>query len=124
MIEIAYAMGQGGAESAQGAGSFSAFIPLLLMFVIFYFLLIRPQQKRAKEHRDMIANLKKGDKILTSGGIHGRIVSVEDNNTLSVEIADKVKVKMDSSYVAALLQSAKSQPTKEENSESQELKTK
>lgn len=121
MIEIAYAMGQGGAESAQGAGSFTAFIPLLLMFAIFYFLLIRPQQKRAKEHRDMISALKKGDKIMTSGGIHGRILSVDDS-VLSVEIADKVKIKMDSSYVASLLQSVKNQPSKD--ADSQELKTK
>jgi preprotein translocase subunit YajC len=63
-------MGQGGAAEA-GAG-YASFIPLVLMFVIFYFLLIRPQQKRSKEHRTLIANLKKGDRIITSGGLHGR----------------------------------------------------
>ena len=68
MIDIAYAMGQGGGAAAGGAGGFSSFIPLILMFVIFYFLLIRPQQKKQKEHRDMIASLKKGDRIVTSGG--------------------------------------------------------
>ena len=92
MISIAYAMGQGGA-GGQGAGGFSGFIPLILMFVIFYFLLIRPQQKKTKEHREMITNLKKGDRIITSGGIHGRITGLDDT-TLTVEIADKVRVKV------------------------------
>ena len=86
-------MGQGGAAAGQGAGGFSSFIPLILMFVIFYFLLIRPQQKKAKEHREMIAGLKKGDRIVTSGGLHGRITGL-DEATLTVEIADKVRVKI------------------------------
>ncbi len=60
MIDIAYAMGQGGASGGQGAGGFSAFVPIIIMFVIFYFLLIRPQQKKTKDHREMISNLKKG----------------------------------------------------------------
>ena len=112
MIDIAYAMGQGGA-SGQGAGGFSAFIPLILMFVIFYFLLIRPQQKKTKEHREMISNLKKGDRIVTGGGIHGRITGVSDA-TLTVEIADKVRVKVARGNVAALLQPS-SQPQAEKN---------
>jgi preprotein translocase subunit YajC len=90
-------MGQGGAGQG-GAGGFSGFIPLILMFVIFYFLLIRPQQKKTKEHRQMISDLKKGDRIVTSGGIHGRITGL-DENTLTVEIADKVRVKVARSNV-------------------------
>ncbi|MFZ2040561.1 MAG: preprotein translocase subunit YajC, partial [Desulfobacterales bacterium] len=93
MTSIAYAMGQGGAAAGQGAGGFTAFIPLILMFVIFYFLLIRPQQKKQKQHRLMIENLKKGDRIITGGGIHGRITNV-DENVLTVEIADQVKIKL------------------------------
>ena len=96
LISIAYAMGQGGA--GQGGAGFGGFIPLILMFVIFYFLLIRPQQKRTKEHRQMIAELKKGDRIVTSGGIHGRITGLDDQ-TLTVEIADKVRVKVARSNV-------------------------
>lgn len=92
MFNMAYAMGQSGA-AGQGAGGFTAFIPLILMFVIFYFLLIRPQQKKAKDHRDMIASLKKGDRIITSGGLHGRITGLDDT-TLTVEISDKVRVKI------------------------------
>ncbi len=112
MIDIAYAMGQGGA-SGQGAGGFSAFIPLILMFVIFYFLLIRPQQKKTKAHREMINNLKKGDRVITGGGIHGRITGLSDT-TLTVEIADKVRVKVARGNIAALIQPA-SQPQAEKN---------
>ena len=104
MFDIAYAMGQGGA-GGEGAGGFAGFIPLILMFVIFYFLLIRPQQKRTKEHRAMISNLKKGDRIVTSGGIHGRITGMDDQ-TLTVEIADKVRVKVARGNVSNLAQPA------------------
>lgn len=103
MGNIAYAMGQGGAAAGQGAqGGFGAFVPLILMFVIFYFLLIRPQQKRNKEHREMVSSLKKGDRIITSGGLHGRITGVADG-VLTVEIADKVRVKVNRGNVSALV---------------------
>ena len=108
MVNIAYAMGQGGAAEG-GAAGFASFIPLILMFVIFYFLLIRPQQKRSKEHRNMISNLKKGDRIVTSGGLHGRITGLDDT-TLTVEIADKVRVKISRGNVAAIVQSAPPSP--------------
>ena len=111
MINIAYAMGQSGA-AGQGTGGFSAFVPLILMFAVFYFLLIRPQQKKQKANREMIANLKKGDRIITSGGIYGRITAVNDN-ALTVEIADKVRVKIVRANVAALSQpSLPAQPAK------------
>jgi preprotein translocase subunit YajC len=101
-------MGGGGTEGAAG---FSGFIPIILMFVIFYFLLIRPQQKRQKEQRNMISNLKKGDRIITSGGLHGRITGIDDT-TLTLEIADKVRVKVGRNSVAGMLQPA-SQPSPE-----------
>ena len=111
MFDIAYAMGAGGA-GGEGSGGFMGFVPLILMFVIFYFLLIRPQQKRTKEHRQMVSNLKKGDRIVTSGGIHGRITGM-DESTLTVEIADKVRVKVARANVANLAQPAsQSQPQK------------
>jgi preprotein translocase subunit YajC len=103
LFDIAYAMG--GGAGGEGAGGFTGFIPLILMFVIFYFLLIRPQQKRTKEHRNMISNLKKGDRIITSGGIHGRITGM-DESTLTVEIADKVRVKVARANVSNLAQPA------------------
>ena len=117
MTSIAYAMGQGGAASGQGAGGFTAFIPLILMFVIFYFLLIRPQQKKAKEHREMIGSLKKGDRIITSGGIYGTITGVEDN-IITVEIAEKVRVKVSRGNVAGLAQASQPvQPAKGKDAE-------
>lgn len=102
LIDIVYAMGpgpQGGGQ--QGWGALGSLIPLILIFVIFYFLLIRPQQKRVKEHKKMVENLKKGDKIITSGGIHGVIEAV-GTNTVTVKIAENVKVKLGKAYVAAL----------------------
>jgi len=120
LIDIAYAMGQGGGAAPGGAGGFSSFVPLILMFAIFYFLLIRPQQKKQKEHRDMIANLKKGDRIITSGGLHGRITGL-DENILTVEIAEKVRVKVNRGNVAAMVR-ASGAPAAAEKSEKSEKK--
>jgi len=112
LIDIAYAMGQGGAGQG-GSGAFAGFIPLILMFVIFYFLLIRPQQKRSKEHRQMISNLKKGDRVITTGGLHGRITGLDDT-TMTLEIADKVRVKVARGNVAGLAQAAPVQTKSDE----------
>ena len=70
------------------------FIPLILIFVIFYFFLIRPQQKKVKEHKAMVESLKKGDKVVTSGGITGTISRVIDNDKVEVEIAENVTVEI------------------------------
>jgi len=70
------------------------FIPLILIFVIFYFFLIRPQQKKVKEHKAMVENLKKGDNIVTSGGITGTITRIIDNDKVEVEIAENVTVEV------------------------------
>ena len=77
--------------SGSGIGQF---IPLILIFVIFYFFLIRPQQKKVKEHKAMVESLKKGDKVVTSGGITGIISRVIDNDKVEVEIADNVTVEV------------------------------
>jgi len=115
-------MGQSGA-SAEGAGGFGAFVPLILMFVIFYFLLIRPQQKKSKEHRAMIDNLKKGDRIITSGGLHGLITGVNEQ-TLTVEIAYKVRVKVARGNVATVAQAASQPPApKKDKAEKDESET-
>jgi preprotein translocase subunit YajC len=111
LISNAYAMGMGGAAEG-GAAGFASFIPLVLMFVIFYFLLIRPQQKRSKEHRNLIANLKKGDRIITTGGLHGRVTGL-DEVTLTVEIADKVRVKISRANVAGVIAGAPAAETKD-----------
>ena len=77
--------------SNSGIGQF---IPLILIFVIFYFFLIRPQQKKAKQHKTMVENLKRGDKIVTTGGIVGSVERIIDNEKVEVEIADNVKVEV------------------------------
>ena len=77
--------------SGSGIGQF---IPLILIFVIFYYFLIRPQQKKAKEHKLMVENLKRGDKVITTGGIVGNIERIIDNDKVEVSISDDVKVEV------------------------------
>ena len=77
--------------SSSGIGQF---IPLILIFVIFYFFLIRPQQKKAKEHKIMVENLKRGDKIITSGGIVGTVERVIDGEKIEVSIAENINVEV------------------------------
>ena len=117
MFNIVYAMGQSGATPEQGAGG-GMFIPIIIMFVIFYFLLIRPQQKQAKERREMINNLKKGDRIITTGGIIGKITSLDESRA-SLEIADKIRIKVLRSNIAGL-----DQPKQKETVKKVEEKTK
>lgn len=119
-MDIAYAMGQGGQAAAEGGGGFlsTPLLPIILMLGIMWFLLIRPQQKKQKEHRSMLDNLKKGDVIITTGGLQGRITGVSDA-TLTVEIADKVRVKVARGYIAGLAQATRpSSPQAKEKSES------
>jgi preprotein translocase subunit YajC len=99
---VAEAMGlPGGGSGGSGAGGFAGLIPLVLMFVIFYFLLIRPQQKKAKQHRELLSNLKRGDSVITTGGIYGRIVEINEN-IIVLEVADKVRIKVARSFVSGV----------------------
>ena len=102
-MDWAYAMGtapSGGAgPGGPGGGMVGALLPLLLMFLVFYFLLIRPQQKRTKEHRDFLDALQKGDEVITSGGIYGRVTGITEN-VVTLEIADKVRVKIQRGNIA------------------------
>ncbi len=98
LINNAWAMapppqGAPGAEGAQPAASLMQFVPFILIFVVFYFLLIRPQQKKQKELGDMISNLKKGDKVITSGGIYGEVENIKEH-TFVLKVADKVKIEV------------------------------
>ena len=77
--------------SSSGIGQF---IPLILIFIIFYFFLIRPQQKKVKEHKIMVQNLKRGDQVVTSGGIIGTVERVMDNDKAEIMISDNVKVEI------------------------------
>ena len=96
------------------------FIPLILIFVIFYFFLIRPQQKRAKEHLEMVKGLKRGDEVITSGGIIGTINKVADNRELQVQVSENVEIKIAPGMVADLYTSTeieKKQQVKETKTE-------
>lgn len=98
-ISPAYA--QTATASGSGTSAFLQFLPLVFIFVIFYFLMIRPQQKRMKQHRAMIDAVKKGDSVVTSGGLIGKVVRVQDNE-VEVEIAPTVKVRVVKSTLSSV----------------------
>ncbi|MEA5161889.1 preprotein translocase subunit YajC [Cereibacter johrii] len=91
------------AASGGAAGAFTSFVPLILIFVIMYFLLIRPQQKKLKEHRAMVEALRRGDQVLTGGGIVGKVVKVHEDGIVDVEIADGVKVRVMKSTIVQVM---------------------
>jgi preprotein translocase subunit YajC len=88
------------AQAPPGA-ALQQFLPLILILVVFYFLLVRPQQRRAKEHKQMLANLKRNDAVVTAGGIHGRVIELSED-VVTLEIAPNVRVKHDRSQVTGL----------------------
>ncbi|MEM6634776.1 MAG: preprotein translocase subunit YajC [Pseudomonadota bacterium] len=100
------------AQAAGGAGSaFASFVPLILIFAIMYFLLIRPQQKKVKEHAAMVAALRRGDQVVTQGGLIGKVTKVkEGENELEVELADGVRVRVVQNTVAQVV--SKTEPAK------------
>ncbi len=106
MISSAYAMGNlGGGGGAGGGTDFGFMIVMAVLFAIFYFLLIRPQQQKQKEVKDMLANLAHGDTVMTSGGIHGKIVAITDT-LVTLEIAQNTRIKVSRSFISAVIQKA------------------
>ena len=103
MTNLAYALGSGAGGAGGQGGGFGAFVPLILMFAIFYFLLIRPQQKKAKMHKEMVNTLKKGDRVVSSGGLHGLVTGITDT-VVTIEIAPKVRVKVSRGSIAGVAQ--------------------
>ena len=99
-MDLAYAMGS--QPGAGGGSQWMSFLPIILIFAVFYFLLIRPQQKRAKDHRALLTSLKVGDQVLTSGGIYGRVTGLRDD-VLTLEISDKVRVKVSRGHIAGVV---------------------
>ena len=101
---MAYAMGGGGAGGSAGGqgGGLGAFVPLILMFAIFYFLLIRPQQKKAKAHRALLSSIKKGDRVISSGGLHGLVTGLTDD-VVTMEISPKVRVKVSRGSISGVI---------------------
>ena len=98
------------AQSGGGffGGGFEALLPLVLIFAVFYFLLIRPQQRRAKQHREMLGAIRRGDKVVTGGGIVGSVTKVLNDQELSVEIAEGIRVRVQRGMVAQVM--VKGQP--------------
>ena len=82
---------------------FATFLPLILIFLVFWILLIRPQQKKMKQHREMVTNLKRGDKVVTTGGLIGEIIKVNENKEITLEISDNVKVQIAAGMISELL---------------------
>ena len=107
MITPAFAQG---APSLGGYDMFIKIVPFILIFVIMYFLIIRPQQRRAKAHQEMIKNVRRGDQVVLSGGIIGKVSKVGDEPELELEIAEGVKVKVMRSMIAEVR--SKSEPVK------------
>jgi preprotein translocase subunit YajC len=99
MFDLAYAMGTGGGGQGGGLG---AFLPLIIIFAIFYFLLIRPQQRKAKQHKQVLASLKKGDRVVSSGGLHGVITGLTED-AVTMEISPKVRVRVSRGSVAGII---------------------
>ena len=97
-VTPAFAQAAGGASSA-----FSSFVPLILIFAIMYFLMIRPQQKKAKQHKAMIESLRRGDQVVTSGGVLGKVSKVSDDGIVEIEIAEGVKVRVMRATIAQVL---------------------
>ncbi len=106
------AMTQPQGEGAQGSGGAGilGFLPWILIILVFYFLLIRPQAKRQKQHQEMLKSIRKGDKVVTSGGIHGTVVGLKDNDRiLVVKIADSVKIDVERGSIGRVIRSANSE---------------
>lgn len=99
MIGIAYAQSQGGGAQGSPMGAFGSMVPIILMILIIYFLLIRPQQKKEKDRKSMISAIKEGDKVITVGGIHGVVTSIKDENTVTLKIANNTKVEFSKSSI-------------------------
>jgi preprotein translocase subunit YajC len=106
LISPAYAQAASG-----GSDMLIQLMPILLMFVIFYMLLLRPQQQRVKAHKEMVSNIRRGDTVVTSGGIIGKVTKVKDDGELEVEIADNTRVRVIKGTVAEVR--VKGEPVKE-----------
>ncbi len=90
------------AQDASSSGGLMSFLPLIVIFIIFYFLLIRPQMKRAKEHKQLVSQLGKGDEVVTNGGLLGRITNVGES-FVTVELADNVQIKVQRHAIASIM---------------------
>jgi preprotein translocase subunit YajC len=114
LISTAFAQEGGDGGGLGGPDLLTSLLPLVLIFVVFYFLMIRPQQKKMKEHRGMVANLRRGDRVVTGGGLVGIVTRVINDGEVQVEIADGVRVRVLRHTITSVLgkgEPAKSEPT-------------
>jgi len=112
-ISPAFAQGTlfGGAGGGEG-GMLMSLLPFALIFVIMYFLILRPQQKRVKQHQEMVKNVRRGDTVITNGGLIGKVTKVVDDDQIEIEIADNVRIRQVRSMVSDVR--AKGEPVKDE----------
>ena len=111
---VTEAFAQGGPLGFGGGDMWTSLLPFVLIFVIMYFLILRPQQKKAKEHQELVKNLRRGDTVITSGGLMGKVTKVVDDEQIEVEIADGVRVRQVRSMVSGVR--AKGEPVKDDAS--------
>ena len=109
---VTEAFAQGSPLGFGGGDMWTSLLPFVLIFVIMYFLILRPQQKKAKEHQELVKNLRRGDTVITSGGLMGKVTKVVDDEQIEVEIADGVRVRQVRSMVSGVR--AKGEPVKDE----------
>jgi preprotein translocase subunit YajC len=102
-----FAQATAGSGDAAPPSPGGMLVPMVAVFVIMYFLVIRPQNKRQKQLQEMVSNLKTGDRVVTNGGIHGQVSNVKDGQTLVLKIADNVKIEIEKSAVATILKDSK-----------------
>jgi preprotein translocase subunit YajC len=93
--------------AAQAPGVAGMFVPMICVFVIMYFLVLRPQQQQRKKLQEMVDNMKTGDAVVTTGGIHGIVSNMKDGNTLMLKVADNVRIEVDKSAIASVLKEVK-----------------
>lgn len=116
-ISTAWAQGAGAAGGGL-LGGIEGFLPIVLIFVVFYFLLIRPQQKRAKQHREMLTNIRRGDRVITGGGLYGTVTKVVSETEVVVQIAEAVKVRVARGTIAEVV--SRTEPAKAEKADKDE----
>jgi preprotein translocase subunit YajC len=119
-ISPAFAQGAGGGDM----GALGSFLPLILIFVVFYFLLIRPQQKKQKAHREMLGALHRGDKIVTAGGLVGTVTKILSDTELTVEISEGVKVRVMRGMVSDVIAKTEARTSSDSNDEKKAKKGK
>ena len=124
LISAAYAQGTGITVIFDNQGALIQFLPLVLIFVVFYFLLIRPQQRKAKDHKTMLDALRRGDRVVTGGGIIGTVARVENPEEVTVDIADGVRVRVLRSTISSVLAKPDPAATREAARQREEARAK